>query len=258
MQMISSRDNPLVKKLVSLMESRKERSKSGQFVIEGLRLCKEAVISSVVIQTVLVTNDFVTKHSDDMHFFEKYCDDIKIISDSVCSKLGDTVASQGIFCLCETIPICNDILGGKFIVLENLQDPGNVGTIIRTAEAFGIDAVILLGNCVDIYNPKVLRSTMGTAFRIPVYHYSDIDDLKNELKKSNIKSYAAILNESSKKLSAISFAPKSAVFIGNEANGLSEKAKTICDESIFIEMSGKAESLNAAVAASVIMWEMQK
>ncbi len=258
MQTITSRDNPLIKQLVSLMENRKERSKSGLFVAEGLRFCKEAVLSHAQIKTVLLTQDFLDKHRQDADFICDACDDVKLISDTVCKKLGATVSSQGVFCVCEIPKAPERIIGNKFIVLENLQDPGNIGTIIRTAEAFSIDGVILASNCADVYSPKVLRSTMGTVFRIPIYNFSSIEQTADEIKRAGCKIYGTVLDKTSNKLTEINFAKKCAVLIGNEGNGLTDIAKHLCDEFVFIEMSGEAESLNAAVAASIVMWEMQK
>lgn len=258
MQRITSRENPLIKQLVLLMENRKERVKTGLFVAEGLRLCREAAHSDIVIKTVLVTDAFMDKHSDEATSIFDVCDNVVFISDGIASKLGDTVSSQGVFCLCEMPRLSNEVKGNKFIVLENLQDPGNIGTIIRSAQAFGIDGVVFVGNCVDIYSPKVLRSTMGTAFSMPIYKFSSVVEAREELKKNGCEILGAVLDENSEKLSQIKLKDKCAVMIGNEANGLTELAKSSCDSFIYIEMSGNAESLNAAVAASVIMWEMQK
>ena len=258
MQRITSRENPLIKQLVLLIENRKERAKKGLFVAEGLRLCKEAAQSSITVKTVLVTDAFMDKHSDEARDILGSCNDVVLISEGVASKLGNTVSSQGVFCLCEMPKFSNEIMGNKFIVLENLQDPGNIGTIIRSAEAFGIDGVIFVGNCADIYNPKILRSTMGTVFSMPFYRFSSAIEAREELKKNGCEILGAVLDADSGKLSQIEFNDKCAVMIGNEASGLSDLAKSACDSFLYIEMSGNAESLNAAVAASVIMWEMQK
>lgn len=258
MQRITSRENPLIKQLVLLMENRKERNKTGLFVAEGLRLCREAAQSRLTVKTVLVTDTFMDKHSDEAKDIFDSCDNVVLISEGVASKLGNTVSSQGIFCLCEMPRLSNEVQGNKFIVLENLQDPGNIGTIIRSAQAFGMDGVVFVGNCADIYSPKVLRSTMGTVFNMPIYSFPSAVEAREELKKNGCEILGAVLDADSKKLSQIKFNDKCAVMIGNEGNGLTELAKDACDSFVYIEMSGKAESLNAAVAASVIMWEMQK
>ena len=147
---------------------------------------------------------------------------------------------------------------GVFVCLCSLQDPGNVGTIIRTAEAFGVDAVLVTDDCPDIYSPKVLRSTMGSAFRIPVVSFEDAEYMLNALKENEYTTYAAVLEENSICLGDFSFDKKSAVLIGNEANGLLNSITEKCDYSLYIPMKGNAESLNAATAANIIMWEMSK
>jgi len=258
MEIIKSKDNPLVKKTLSLMENKRDRIKNNEFVIEGLRICNDAVINGAEITAVLMTEEFTEKHSECANLLTNSCNNVKLISKDICKKLCDTVTSQGVFCVCK-IPDNKKIsLGGKFIALENLQDPGNIGTVIRTAEAFGLDGVCLIGNCVDIYSPKVLRSTMGTIFSMPIYFFFDANEAKKDFIKYNIKSYGAVLDIGAKELSKHKLEDNCVCLIGNEANGLSNSAKNICDEFIYIEMSGNAESLNAAVAASVIMWEMTK
>lgn len=258
MQRITSRENSLIKQLVLLKENRKERTKTSLFVAEGLRLCREAAQSDITVKTVLVSDSFMDKHGDQADVIFEACDNVFLISDSVSQKLGDTVSSQGIFCLCEMPDFFGEIQGKRFIILENLQDPGNIGTIIRSAQAFGVDGVVFVGNCADVYSPKVLRSTMGTVFNTPIYRFSSITEAREELKKIGCEILGAVLDANSEKLSQINFNDSCAVIIGNEANGLSDLAKSACDSFVFIEMSGNAESLNAAVAASIIMWEMQK
>ena len=258
MEIITSKDNPIVKKTVSLRESRRERIKSGLFVIEGLRLCKDAALCGAEIKTVLVSEEFLNNHSEDTKIISKYCDDVRVVSESVSQKLGDTVNSQGIYCICGLDNETRNLKGNKFIALENLQDPGNIGTVIRTAEAFGLDGVVLIGNCADIYNPKVLRSTMGSLFRIPIYRFDDIYSANLQFKNEGLTVYGAVLDNKATLLSKTKLNQKSVCIIGNEANGMSDNAKDICDNFIIIDMNGNAESLNAAVAASVIMWEMAK
>jgi TrmH family RNA methyltransferase len=138
--------------------------------------------------------------------------------------------------------------------LENLQDPSNLGAISRTAEAFGLDGIFLKGGC-DPYSPKSLRASMGALLRIPVYQ---THDLFKEFDKAGLVSYAAVIDKDAQKLGTVSFAPGSVVIIGNEANGIAKETIARCDNRITIPMDGKAESLNAAIAASIIMWEMCK
>lgn len=258
MEIIKSKDNPLVKQVIALMQNRKDREKNGAFVAEGARFCSEAIISGAGIRHTLMTEEFYLSHKADAERFLSACSDVRLISQAVADKLGATVNSQGVFCVCD-IPNCQNTLNGsKYICLEDVRDPGNIGTIIRSAQAFGMDGVILLGNCADVYSPKVLRSTMGTIFRLPIFSFDSVQSAFESFKENGFKAFGAVLERKSKKLSEISFDGKTVCLIGNEANGLSVEAKSLCDEFLFIEMSGGAESLNAAVAASVIMWEMQK
>ena len=258
MEIITSKDNPIVKKTVSLRESRRERSKSGLFVIEGLRLCKDAAFSGADIKTVLFSEEFLKNHFQDAEIISKSCKDVRVVSEAVSQKLGDTVNSQGVYCLCAIDNKNKDLSGNKFIALENLQDPGNIGTVIRTAEAFGLDGVVLIGNCADIYNPKVLRSTMGSLFRIPIYQFADAESAKSQFRNLGLSVYGGVLDDNATLLSKTKLDDKAVCIIGNEANGMSDEAKKVCDGFVIIDMHGNAESLNAAVAASVIMWEMIK
>lgn len=255
---IKSKDNSLIKQIVSLIENRKERVKNNAFVAEGARFCKEAVISGVKIHYVLMTEDFQKAHAEDAACFTAVCENVYLISEQVAKKLSSTVNSQGVFCVCAIPSHSQRICGNKYIALENLQDPGNIGTIIRSAEAFGVDGVVLIGNCADVYSPKVLRSTMGTIFHLPIFSFENSEDACKLFKSNGYTVYGAVLERNSLQLSQVNFLQKTVCLIGNEANGLTDSAKQFCDEFLFIEMSGKAESLNAAVAASVIMWEMQK
>lgn len=258
MDLIKSKDNPLVKQVSALMQNRKDRVKNGAFVAEGARFCSEAVISGTHIRHTLMTEEFLNSHKADAEQFMSACSDVRLISEAVADKLGATVNSQGVFCVCD-IPKCEKLLNGnKYICLEEVRDPGNIGTIIRSAEAFGMSGVVLIGNCADVYSPKVLRSTMGTIFRLPIIFFDSVQSAFESFKKSGFKTYGAVLERNSNKLSEISFDEKTICLIGNEANGLTSETKNSCDEFLFIEMSGGAESLNAAVAASVIMYKMQK
>lgn len=258
MDMIKSKENPLVKQVAALLQNRKDRVKNGAFVAEGVRFCGEAVISGAHIRHTLMTEEFYSSHKADAEQFMSACSDVRLISEAVADKLGATVNSQGVFCVCDIPKNENSLSGSKYICLEEVRDPGNIGTIIRSAEAFGMSGVILIGNCADVYSPKVLRSTMGTIFRLPIISYDSVQSAFDVFREKGFKTYGAILERNSKKLSEISFSEKTICLIGNEANGLTQNVQNQCDDFLFIEMSGGTESLNAAVAASVIMYKMQK
>ncbi len=182
------------------------------------------------------------------------------ISEDVSKKISDSKTPQGVYCLCamldkerRTVKIDT---GGHYMVLYGLQDPGNVGTILRTCEAMGIDGVFLSSDCPDIYSPKVLRSTMGGVFRMSVEIVEDIAKTINTANEKGVAVYAAALDRTAVSLREADLKKGSMVLIGNEGNGLSENIISLCDKSLFIDMKGNAESLNAAVAASIIAWEM--
>lgn len=253
---ISSKENQLVKEISLLQRSSKARNEKGLFVLEGLRLCMDAAENGYAFSLLAVSEDALEKHEKDIKYLSSFSKAIYLVTNSVFSKISDTVTPQGILCLCD-IPKHNiEILksGGKYIGLENIQDPSNLGAISRTAEAFGLDGMIISGGC-DPYSSKSLRASMGALLRIPVIVS---EEPVNLFKQSGITTYAAVVNHEENKVNDIVFDKNCAVVIGNEANGLSEKTANACDVKITIPMSGRAESLNAGVAAAVIMWEMCK
>ena len=173
-------------------------------------------------------------------------------------KLADTAAPQGIYCLCELPREEAFSLDpkGRYMLLVSLQDPGNVGTIVRSCEAFGITGLFVTGDCPDLYSPKVLRSTMGSAFRLPVESCADPIQLAEEMKSQGISVFGAALNADSRPLSQLSLGDGCCIAIGNEGNGLPEDFLTHCTGSVVIEMRGRAESLNAAAAASILAYAL--
>lgn len=252
--MISSKNNPKIKDTAKLFCSSKSRSQNGLFVIEGLRLCYDALLSKVKIKTVFLTEDCYEKQ-DKAKEIVSSCNDCFIVTEEIIKHISDTVSPQGIVCVCECLK--NDFSVGKefkSVVLYNVSDPANIGAISRTAEAFDLDLMIVSGGC-DIYNPKALRSSMGALFRLPVITV-DNDELFKILKENNITSYATVPRNDADKINKIEFDGKSAIIIGNEANGIPEDIIKKCDYKITIPMKGRAESLNAAAAASVSIYEM--
>lgn len=252
---ITSKDNSNIKTISLLQKSSKKRKEEGVFVLEGLRLCLDALSNGFLPQKVFLTSTFISKNQQIVSDFEK-ANEIFELSDALFEKISDTVNPQGILCTFK-IPYSGDIdikTNGKYIALENLQDPSNLGAISRTAEAFGIDGLILEGSC-DPYSPKSLRASMGALLRIPVIETNDMFKL---FSKHGLISYVSVVSSEEKPINSISFEEGCAVIIGNEANGVSEKTLSNSNYKFTIPMSGKAESLNAAVAASIMIWEMCK
>lgn len=175
-----------------------------------------------------------------------------VITEEISEYISDTKTPQGMFAAAEMCEWSIPEDPGRIVVLDGIQDPGNVGTIFRTAEAFGFDGAVLLGACADVYSPKTLRASMGSALRFP-FVCCAAEELRSVLGGFTV--YAAMLDSSAAALGEIAFAERSAVIIGSEGRGVSPEASAVCDEKLYIPISG-AESLNAAVAAAVIMWEL--
>jgi TrmH family RNA methyltransferase len=144
---------------------------------------------------------------------------------------------------------------GRYVALENINDPSNLGAVSRTAEALGVSGIILSANGCDPYSPKSLRASMGTLLRMPIIIMNDFVEC---IKNSGLKSYACVVDSNAKSITDVDFCDGSVVMIGNEANGLTTEAKAVASEKITIKMTGKAESLNAATAAAISIWEMMK
>ncbi|MBR5135227.1 MAG: RNA methyltransferase [Clostridia bacterium] len=252
---LTSRDNPLVKEIGKLLSDAKYRRKSGRFAIEGARLCEDAARSNVTIVAALATPLAAEKYAASWQAVTAVAASVYTVSETIARHLSDTDAPQGIFCLCEagerTFEVCEN---GVYLALEDMQDPGNLGTVIRTAEAFGVDGLLLSKGCCDRYNPKVLRASMGGVFRMPM---KVCEDLTAELRALNerLPVLACVVDADAEPIMA---APKNGAVavIGNEGNGLTAAAVAACGRRVTIPMAGRAESLNASMAAGVVLWEL--
>lgn len=253
---ITSKDNANIKEISGLQKSSKHRRDQGVFVLEGLRLCLDAIENGFIPKKVFLSTSAISKYPEAVEKFLQY-DEVYEVSDSLFSKISDTVNPQGILCLFNIPFVSIDKINnkGKYIALENIQDPSNLGAISRTAEAFGISGLILTSGCADPYSSKSLRASMGALLRIPVYQVEDLFEL---FETKSLTSFAAVVNNNAKSINEISFSAGSVAIIGNEANGICEESISKSDCKFTIPMNGRAESLNAAVAASIIIWEMCK
>lgn len=253
---ITSKDNPLIKFVSNLQASSKHRKEAGLFVLEGLRICDDAYQNNIKFDKLIVTKTALEKHNEYINNFSKISDNCYIFRDDLFKKICDTNSPQGIIALAKIPQNNNAILGnGRYIALENLSDPSNLGAIARTAEALGVDGIILSGDSCDPYSPKSLRSSMGTLLRLPLYITDDIIDF---ISKNKLRSFACVVDKNAESITNIEFCNGDVLLIGNEANGLTEYTKSNAHKCITIKMLGKAESLNAAAAASIAMWEMVK
>lgn len=254
--MITSNSNAQVKRLLQLQKKSKARNEEQVFLVEGLRMFLE--VPAERVQKVYISETLYNKKKQDLDL-EKFS--VEILSDSVFSYVSDTKTPQGILCIVEqqkyNIEELLNIKNPHFMVLDNLQDPGNLGTIVRTAEGAGVDAVFLSKESVDIYNPKTIRSTMGSIYRMPVVYVEDLLELLNTFRKKGIRSYAAHL-EGKNSYDKEDYKGGTAILIGNEGNGLRDEVADSADVWVQIPMQGKVESLNAAIAASILMFEVYR
>lgn len=258
---VKSKDNPSIKLFKKLISSKKERMQNSLFVLEGSRLVFDALKSQADIKKIFLTESAKEKFYEQLAQYSKLNTEVIVISDELGDKISDTSQTQGIFAECSfrENDSCLEQLkqSGRYVVLYQLQDPGNAGMIIRTADALGLDGVIFSESC-DIYNPKVIRSTMGSVFRIPVFRDIPIDDVFIAMNKADILTYAAIVDKNARNIKTVSFKNGGGVFIGNEGNGLPYEISKKCSEQVTIKMCGNTESLNAAMATGIIMWELMK
>ena len=254
--MITSTSNPQVKRLLQLQKKSKARNEEKVFLVEGLRMFSE--VPKERVEKVYISESLYNRKKlvQDLRDF-----DVEILSDSVFSHVSDTKTPQGILCIVRQktydLEKIFKIKNPHFIILDNLQDPGNLGTIVRTAEGAGVDAVFLSKESVDIYNQKTIRSTMGSIYRMPVIYVEDLLKLLKTLKNQGILSYAAHL-EGERSYDLENYQTGTAILIGNEGNGLREEVANAADIRVKIPMQGQVESLNAAVAATVFMFEVAR
>ena len=252
--MITSTSNPQVKRLLQLQKKSKVRDEENVFVVEGLRMFTE--VPAERVEKVYISESLYNKKKLDLNLQDF---PYEILSDSVFSHVSDTKTPQGILCVVKRKKYdLNELLkveNPHFMVLDNLQDPGNMGTIVRTAEGAGVDAVFMSKDCVDIYNPKTIRSTMGSIYRMPFIYIEDIPELLDIFRKNGVKSYAAHL-DGKNFYDKENYQTGTAILIGNEGNGLRDEVTQKADILVRIPMQGQVESLNAAIAASVLMFEV--
>lgn len=254
--MISSTSNPQVKRLLQLQKKSKARNEEKVFIVEGLRMFAE--VPKERVEKVYVSESLYNKKKQDYNW-EDF--PVEILSDNVFQHVSDTKTPQGVLCVVRQKEYALEELlkvpNPHFMVLDNLQDPGNLGTIVRTAEGAGVDAVFLSRESVDIYNPKTIRSTMGSIYRMPVLYVEDLLELLDTFHKKGIQSFAAHL-EGKNSYDKESYKGGTAILIGNEGNGLRDEVSKKADIWVQIPMHGQVESLNAAIAASILMFEVAR
>ena len=263
--MISSTANSRVKRLTALIQKAKMRREEQLFVVEGIRMFREA--PAQWIREVYVSESFLQKkeHEHDAELnarIKKY--QYEVLTDEVFRKVSDTQTPQGVLCVL-SMPHYElaDYVGRWradaqkapfLILLEDLQDPGNLGTILRAGEGAGVDGVIMTRQTVDLFNPKVIRATMGSIYRVPFFIVKNMGETIDFLGSQGVQVYAAHLDDSTD-YAKLDYTKPTAFLIGNEGNGLQRRTAERAAQYIKIPMAGQVESLNAAAAAAILMYE---
>lgn len=253
--MITSTSNSQMKHIIQLNKKAKTRYEQRVFVVEGIKMQQE--IPREQIQKIYVSESFL-QNTKKLELLKGYS--YEVVSDHVFQGISDTKTPQGILCLVRMPEYSLDDLLGEnahLLILEDIQDPGNLGTMLRTGEGAGITGVIMSRGTVDIFHPKVIRSTMGSLFRVPFYIAEDLPGTIHTIKERGVVVYAAHL-KGSVPYDKVEYTGPCGFLIGNEGNGLSGEIASLADTYIRIPMEGKVESLNAAIAAALLMYEVNR
>lgn len=264
--MITSSGNQQIKRIIQLNKKAKTRYEQRVFVVEGMKMSMEAPRES--IEAMYVSESFLDDEGkgDRIQGYP-----YEVVSDSIFRTISDTKTPQGILCLVRMPEYClEDLLGNcqpetggagrkntHLLVLENIQDPGNLGTMIRAGEGAGVTGILMDRTTVDIFNPKTIRATMGSLYRVPFFIAQNLPEAIQELRQRGVALYAAHLSGSVPYCQP-SYAGPAAFLIGNEGNGLSQEIAALADTMVHIPMEGSVESLNAAVAAALLMYEVKR
>lgn len=273
-EIIRSRQNKNIVELCKLTD-RKAREATKTFRFDGIKLLEEAIKNDLEINAVFLSASAQGRVLDflSLRFGKGYEDKIEkcfVVSDDIFDKISEEKSPEGVITIAKYIDklqknatIYNSVhfLQAKnesIVLLESVRDPSNVGAIIRSAAAIGIDRLILSADCADIYHPKAVRASMGTLFNQRIDRVGDLAATIGEMKESGRRVFAAALDERALTLGQFEIVAGDAVVIGNEGHGLSGEVVAACSNSVIIPMSGRAESFNAAVAASILMWEFAK
>ena len=256
MQVISSKDNELVKHIKKLKD-KKYRNENNEYIIEGVKLIEEAVKENAKIKKVIICEDTTRTYeipTNIMLGIAKY--ECVYVTDKIFSFITQVTNPQGIMAIVEKntkgqeIDYTQDII----IALDDVQDPGNLGTILRTADSVNLKQIIITKNTADPYNPKVVRSTMGAIYRVKVIECDDLLETLKQVKRNKFKVLVTSLGDNSKNIYDMKY-NKKVLVIGNEANGVEERIMNMADEKVKIPMLGRTESLNAAVATGIVLYE---
>lgn len=271
-EIITSRNNPMVKWAASLQD-KKWRDREGCFIAEGVKLTVEAIEAGLPIHSIFVDEErkekilpMIEKASSN-----KSSEDFTVyfLSSTAFEKISTEKAPQGVISVIKSLDFFYNIdiiYNEEFFLDENekalalcsVRDPGNLGAVIRSAVAFGVDHIVLTSDCADIYNPKTVRSAMGSLFRTKITTIKDFSSFIKAAQHNDRRVFAAELTDSAKSLNEIGLEGRDVVIIGNEGHGIPSEISSLCNGSVYIPISKKTESLNASVAAAIFMWEQNK
>ena len=269
-EIIASRQNNLIKLTASLTE-RKYREREGLFRFDGKKLFLEGLDAAIPLFAVLFRESSADAilNAAGARQLPEGCRAV-VLSDDLFDRISEERAPEGVICISRhldkfhkivTIDKCRtfekEISRGQTLLLESVRDPGNLGTIIRSAAAFGVSQIVLSADCADLYHPRVIRAAMGTLFHTPVFVVEDIVAAVTSLSRCG-RVYAAALDDTAMQLGSIAFGDGDAVIVGNEGHGLSKEVLAACTDKVYIPMAPGVESLNAGIAASVLLWEFYR
>jgi TrmH family RNA methyltransferase len=258
---ITSRKNPKIISACALSD-KKVRDLTGLFAAEGIKLLREILYENIKITDIYHTKSAAVKFSEELEKADMSGANIYEVSDEVYDKLSEEKNPEGIFTSAKKFPVYPHAAQtpgkGGFVILDSIQNPLNIGAIIRAAAALGVERILLGEGCADIFGRKTIRAAMGALFKVNICVCSDICKELGQLKKSGSRIFASALGAESTDIRNIKFSPDDCIVIGNEGSGISEKVLNVCDKKIIIPMQQNTESLNAASAASILIWEKQK
>ncbi len=260
MEKITARTNEKIKYAARLAESASFRRENGEFLLEGARLCFDAAISGIEIVRSFFTSKALWKYEEYISKIMEKSAVCNEIATEISQKLSGTESSQGVFCICkmrDTSRVAEIQPNGKYLALENLQDPSNLGAICRSVEAIGLDGLIVSGGC-DIYNPKALRSSMGSLLRMSVIETDRLPEVLDWANERGMLTMASVPDSSAEDIRKVGKNGGVVCCVGNEGSGLSVEAVSVCKKTVTIPMCGRAESFNAAAAAAILSWELKR
>ena len=254
---IASRANPKIRDAAALLRPA-ERKRTARFLLEGLRLCADAALNGVEIETCFVTEEALRRGGDRLDAVLLAARRTYLVSPEAADRLRDTKTPQGVFCVCAAPEAAAAISPeGFYLVAEGFQNPENLGAAARTAEALGAAGLLAAGGC-DPYAPKAMRASMGALLRLPVMRFADGAAAVRALRGAGLRVYAAVPHEGAQDVTKLPRQRGAAVVIGSEGDGVRPETAAACDAAVRIPMRGRAESLNAAAAAAILMWEFLK